>query len=149
MANLLAPYHVLINHLQQLVDDKTLRAVHQYYDFAEVMSGGQAVNRAVYVAYDGYSNVVVNAHKNQKMTQKYSVILAVQNNRDPRSNHGHGLDNAGDIIGKIMRHVEGLSLPDNRVRRFTLEQPEEAFYRPGGWAFYPIAFSIDVINNEH
>lgn len=144
--DLFAPRKALTRHLQQLVEIGVLREVAQAELFAEVMSGATPIHQGAYIAYDGYSNVSTQGHNSQKLTQKYSVILAWRNQRPARSNHSHGMDEAGITIAKIINHVEGLAINERFGKRFTLTQGDEAFYRPSGWAFYPIAFSIDIIN---
>ena len=90
--------------------------------------------------------------RNHKMTQHYTVILAVQNNRPARSGAGAGMDEAGEVLAAIMSHVEGLRVDEGALnttpgygKRFTLTAADSAFYRTG-WAFYPLSFAIDVIH---
>lgn len=152
--DIFAPRKALTAHLESLVKDKTIRAVGQSDEFAEIMSGGNhATHGAVYVAYDGYNNVSSQGHRSQKLTQKYTIILAWRNARSSRSNQGHGMDDAGEVIASLMLHVEGLSASGDKPnpgmnKKFTLTDSPDAFYRSGGWAFYPISFTIDIINTS-
>nr|DAX69467.1 MAG TPA: hypothetical protein [Caudoviricetes sp.] len=151
MADLFAPRKILTAHLQTLVERGVLRYVGQHHELEQVFDGQPAQHLGAYVAFDKYSDVSVQA-RNQKMTQHYTVILAVQNNRPARSGAGSGMDEAGEVLATIMSHVEGLRVdsgtPDTTPgygKRFTLAAADSAFYRPG-WAFYPVSFAIDIIN---
>lgn len=107
------------------------------------------MHKGVYLSYDKYSNVSVQGHRSQKMTQQYTLLLAYRNNRPARSGHGHGMDDSGELLSLIQLHVEGLSVEgDHTSKRFTLTESPQTFYRPGGWAYYPITFTIDVINTR-
>ena len=155
MADIFAPRAVLTRHLQQLVEQGILRHVGQAREFGDVLEGRlQAVHLAAYVVFDKYSNVSTQA-RNQKMTQQYSVIIAIQDARPVRSGHGYGGNNDGEIVSAVMSHVEGLAITDGDTtttpgygKRFTLVNADQAFYPPGGWAFYPLSFAIDVINTR-
>lgn len=148
--DIFAPRKTLTDHLQALVDDGTLRRIGQHDELGEVLGAGtEPLHRAVYVSYDGYSNVSTQSHRSQKLTQKYTLLLAWRNARPSRSGQGNGMDEAGEVLSKLMLHIEGLAVGGDKPghsRRFTLTESENAFYRPGGWAFYPLTFQIDIIN---
>lgn len=151
--DLFAPRKALTAHLQKLVDSGVIRGVGQAHEFADIMAELTVANDGfVYVTYDNYSNVASQSSNSQKMTQAYTLYLAVRNNRPARSHHGHGMDDAGETLSAIMLHVQGLSAAGDKPspgmsKRFNLAAPSEATrYRSGGWAFYPITFAIDVVN---
>ncbi len=153
--SLYAPRKFLIKHLKQLVDDKVIRGVSHAEDFADVMDGvSQANHGFVYVIYDkskGYSSQGKNAIKR---TQVYTLILAWRNNRPARSNHGQGMDEVDDVQEAIEWHVHGQTLSGelhskSTGKPFTITDPPETFYRPNGWAFYPMSFEIDVIKTRN
>ena len=151
MADLFAPRKALTAHLQKLVERGVLRYVGQHHELEQVLDNQPAQHLGAYVAFDKYSDVSVQG-RNQKMTQHYTVILAVQNNRPARSGAGAGMDEAGEVLAAIMSHVEGLRVDEGALnttpgygKRFTLTAADSAFYR-SGWAFYPLSFAIDVIH---
>lgn len=153
--DLFAPRKALTAHLESLVKAGVIRGVGQADDFADVMDGGQPANHAhVYVVYDKSSNVTAQGKYSIKSTETYTVILAWQNARPTRSGHGHGMDGAGEVKSAIEFHVHGWT-PDGEYRSRTTGKPffitnsPEAFYRTGGWAFYPMSFDIDIIRTRN
>ena len=135
MADLFAPRKALTAHLQKLVERGVLRYVGQHRELEQVLDNQPAQHLGAYVAFDKYSDVSVQG-RNHKMTQHYTVILAVQNNRPARSGAGAGMDEAGE---------GALNTTPGYGKRFTLTAADSAFYRHG-WAFYPLSFAIDVIH---
>lgn len=148
MANLFAPRDTLIRHLRLLIASGTLRSVESANEFADLLDGKlPLVHRAAYVVYDKYSNVSVQS-RTQKMTQHYTVYLVMRHARRAEPD-----TEAGDALGTLMAHVEGLAVTDGDThttpgygKRFTLGTADNAFYRPDGWGFYPVSFTIDIIN---
>ncbi len=152
--DLFLPRKALTAHLQKLVDDGVIRGVGQAENFADIMDGAtQANHRFVYVAYDKSSNLSAQGSNSIKSTETYTVILAWQNNRPARSNHSHGMDEAGEVKAAIEFHVHGWTL-DGQYRSHSTGKPflitdsPEAMYRAGGWAFYPMSFAIDIIRTR-
>lgn len=146
-----APRKALTAHLEKLVQAKVIRGVSQAEDFAEVMSGNQVASHGfVYVAYDKPKNLGTQGKHSIKSTEIYTVILAWRNNRPPRSNHGHGMDEAGEVMDAVEWHVHGYTPGKDEInsittaKSFYLTDTDEAFYRQGGWAFYPMSFAIDI-----
>ena len=148
MANLFAPRDTLIRHLRLLIDSNTLRSVESANEFADLLDGKLPfVHRAAYVVYDKYSNVSVQG-RTQKMTQHYTVYLVMRHARRAEPDM-----EAGTVLAALMAHVEGLAVSDGDThttpgygKRFTLGTADNAFYRPDGWGFYPVSFTIDIIN---
>lgn len=153
MSDLFLPRKVLTAHLQQLVAQGELRYVGQAHEFADCLEGKIALQHAaVYVIYDKYRNISHQA-KNVKLTQQYSVVLAWQNNQPARSGKGHGMDEAGELLSRLISHVQGLVVKDGDAssnpafgKKFTLTQGDDTVYPPHGWALYSLAFEIDIIN---
>lgn len=150
-ADLFAPRKALTEHLQKLVEQGVIRGVAQAQDFSEVMDGVQSANHAfVYVTYDKSKGTSAQGVHSIKSTDVYTVILAWRNNRADISNQGQGMDDAGTVKSVIEFHVHGWAI-DNQYKSETTGRPfvisdssPEAFYRSGGWAFYPMAFEIVV-----
>ncbi len=148
--DLFAPRKALTQHLQKLVESGVIRGVGQSEDFADIMDGGQQANHNfVYVAYDKSSNLSVQGQNSIKSTETYTVILAWRNNRALRSNHSHGMDNAGQVKAAIEFHVHGYKIDGELASRstgkpFQITNSPEAFYRKDGWAFYPMSFEIGI-----
>ncbi|PID65026.1 MAG: hypothetical protein CR977_02510 [Gammaproteobacteria bacterium] len=144
------PRKALTEHLQKLVESGVIRGVEQAEDFAEIMDGArQPTHGVVYVAHDKSQNFSAQGKSSIKQTEVYTVILAWRNNRPTRSNHSHGMDEAGEVKDAIDWHIHGW-LPAGQYRSkstgkpFIITDSPETFYRPGGWAFYPMAFAIDI-----
>lgn len=151
MADLFAPRKALTDHLQKLVEQGVIRGVAQAQDFSEVMDGVTPANHGfVYVTYDKSKNTTTQGIHSIKSTEVYTLILAWRNNRSELSNDGHGMDVAGVTKSLIEFHVHGWTI-DNQYRSATTGKPfiisessPEAFYRAGGWGFYPMSFDIEV-----
>ncbi len=149
--DLFAPRKALTDHLQKLVEQGVIRGVLQAQDFSEVMDGVQSANHGfVYVTYDKSKNIKAQGTHSIKSTEVYTVILAWRNNRADISNQGQGMDEAGTVKSLIEFHVHGWTI-DNAYKSATTGSPfvisdssPEAFYRAGGWGFYPMAFDIPV-----
>lgn len=147
--DLFSPRKALTAHLEVLVKRGVIRGVAQAQDLADVLDGIQPANHSfVYVTYDKSKNIQTQGRHSIKSTEVYTVILAWQNNRPVRSGHGQGMDNAGEVKAAIEFHVHGYT-PDGGYASKTTGKPfslsdttPEAFYRPQGWAYYPMSFDI-------
>lgn len=153
--DLFSPRKALTAHLEKLVAKGTIRGVAQAEDLADVLDGKQAaLHGFVYVTYDKSKNITSQGKHSIKSTEVYTLILAWQNNRPDRSNHGHGMDDAGMVKSEIEFHVHGYTLSGDYASKttgkpFSISDSPEAFYRSQGWAYYPISFEIPLIRTRN
>lgn len=150
--DLFAPRKALTAHLEKLVTQGVIRGVGQAQDLADVLGDKQPANHGfVYVTYDKSKNISTQGKHSIRSTEVYTLILAWRNNRPNLSNHGQGMDEAGAVKAAIEFHVHGFSLagdyqsPSTGKPFMLSDISPEAFYRSGGWAYYPMSFDIDFI----
>lgn len=158
--DLFAPRKALTAHLQALVEQGVIRGVGQAHDFADVMDGVIPPNHGfVYVTYDKSSNISTQGKSSIKSIETYTLLLAWRNNRSERSHHSHGMDDAGQVKSAIEFFVHGWTIGNDsqssEFKSLSMGSPfvlsatsPEAFYRSGGWAYYPISFDITVIRTR-
>ncbi len=148
--DLFKPRKALTEHLQKLVEQGIIRGVAQAEDFADVMDGKVPANHAfIYVTFDKSKAIKAQGKHSITSTDTYTLILAWQNNRPTRSDFGHGMDEAGEIKSAIEFHVHGWQIDGDYASKttgkpFSITDSPEAFYRSGGWAFYPMSFDINL-----
>ena len=151
--DLFAPRKALTAHLEKLVgqgSDTGIRGVAQAQDLSDVLSSGSHNHAYVYVTYDKSRNISTQGTNSIKSVETYTVTLAWRNNRPERANDCHGMDDAGAVKAMLEFYIHGWTIDGDYAsattgKPFTLnENPPEAFYRPNGWAYYPIAFDILV-----
>ena len=152
--DLFAPRKALTAHLEQLVEqglNAGIRGVGQAQDLSNVLDGREPAQHGfVYVTYDKSKNISTQGKNSIKSTETYTVTLAWRNNRADRSGHGHGMDDSGMAKSLVEFHVYGWTIDGEYASQttgkpFTLsESTPEAFYRPGGWAYYPMSFDIPL-----
>lgn len=152
--DLFSPRKALTAHLEALVQQGVILGVGQAQDMADLLNGRQQKQHAfAYVSYDKSKNIKSKVNSITS-TEVYTVILAWQNNRPDYSNQGQGMDDAGTVKAEIEFHVNGYTLSGERASKTTgkpfviSETPPEAFYRPQGWAFYPMAFEIQFTRTK-
>ena len=149
--DLFAPRKALTAHLEQLIDGVMIRGVGQAQDLSDVLDGREPAQHGfVYVTFDKSKNISTQGKNSIKSVETYTLTLAWRNSRADRSGHGHGMDDAGIAKDLIEFHVHGWMIDGDYAspttgKPFTLApNPPEAFYRPGGWAYYPMSFDIPV-----
>lgn len=149
--DLFAPRKALTTHLEKLIDGKMIRGVEQAQDLSDVLDGRQPAQHGfVYVTYDKSKDITSQGKNSIKSTETYTVTLAWRNNRADRSGHGHGMDDSGIVRNVVEFHVHGWMIDGDYASQstgkpFTLStSTPEAFYRPDGWAYYPMSFDIPV-----
>lgn len=150
--DLFAPRKALTAHLERLIDGEMIRGVAQAQDLSDVLDGREPAQHGfVYVTYDKSKDISTQGRNSIKSTEVYTVTLAWRNNRSDRSGHGHGMDASGTAKSLVEFHVHGWMIEGDYASRTTgkpfmlSSSTPEAFYRPGGWAYYPIAVEIPLI----
>ncbi|WP_230660463.1 hypothetical protein [Psychrobacter sp. I-STPA10] len=154
--DLFNPRKALTTHLQQLVEQGIIRGVGQAQDLSDVLDGREpSMHGFVYVTFDKSKNISTQGKNTIKSTEVYTVTLAWRNNHSERSNHGQGMDEAGEVKAALEFYINGWVIGSDKHSQeyasptmgkpFVLsESSPEAFYRPDGWAYYPMAFEIMV-----
>lgn len=149
--DLFMPRKALTAHLEKLIDGTMIRGVGQAQDLSNVLDGREPAQHGfVYVTYDKSKNISTQGKNSIKSTETYTVTLAWRNNRADRSGHGHGMDDSGLAKSIVEFHVHGWTIDgeyssQTTGKPFTLsESTPEAFYRPDGWAYYPMSFDISL-----
>lgn len=149
--DLFMPRKALTAHLEKLIDGVLIRGVEQAQDLSDVLDGRQPAQHGfIYVTYDKSKDITSQGKNSIKSTETYTVTLAWRNNRADRSGHGHGMDDSGIVRNIVEFHVHGWTIDGDYASQttgkpFTIDtSPPQAFYRPGGWAYYPMSFDIPL-----
>jgi hypothetical protein len=79
-------------------------------------------------------------------TQRWLVVIAVRNKTDAAGSEGTQRQ-AGPVIGELISIMEGWH-PGDGIRRPQRIPAPAPGWSPGGFGYYPVAYEVDILNQD-
>lgn len=141
LADYLAAESLIVERLRDQVQD--LRAVLSAADLAGVEERSQ-VTPALHVLYYGDRLGATQGHNaGQIVYQQWLVVVSVRNARGQVSGQAARSD-AGPIMAQVIGAMLGWQ-PSVDFRPFGRVTAPRPSYRPGGYAYFPLAFEAQIM----